>query len=204
MCWQLLDFCEKALAVYSLNVANLEVITIRQRLFSISEHLKIKNMKKKCTNGVLHYLPGWRLSVPCWSHTGLCFLITQEMEQASKNCKILQGTGSQHSQSCDFWCTLRAWKKVTQETRVSCESLPNPLLPPFGCKNRAGGEMAYSMIAFQSSHKLNFTKAVTTRAGSGWGTEKILPWSEKELFGRMTLATSLFLRKNSWRHKKKG
>lgn len=104
----------------------------------------------------------------------------------------LQVTGSQRSQSGDYCCSPRAWRLLRKLPKrpVSAVSHTSSLRTPFRCKNGVGGatQPAYFMIAFQSLHELHFTRVVTPRAGSGWGTEKILWWSEKELFGPMILA----------------
>lgn len=77
-----------------------------------------------------------------------------------------------------------------QKTAGHWQSALVVLLTPFWCKNRAewGQGIVYFISAFQSYHELHCTRVVTPRTGSGRGTEKTLPWSEKELFGHMILA----------------
>lgn len=107
-------------------------------LFTITEYLKIIKYEDKTSHVNSCYLTGRGLSVPCWSHAGLCFLIAQESDEASKTSRSLAVSIQSLVTAAPQGLTA-PWK-VTQETCGSCESHANPFLTPLGCKNREGGD----------------------------------------------------------------
>ena len=148
------------------------------------------------------YLIGWRLSVPCWSHAGLCFLIAQETDQASKNSRSLAVS----TQSCDYCCTPRAWqllRKLPKRPVSALRVIPIPCLLRLGVKREGNGLFHYCFpispwIAFykssnsQSREWLRYRENLTMISkGAVWAHDTgLLPY--------------FYLRKTAWGDGKKG